>query len=541
MNAMLAAFLLALAGGDGLTIDRAITDRAGGPVAPAASDSEFIRRLTLDLWGRIPTAGEARAFLADKDAKKREKLIDRLLKSPNFARRMEEAFTVMLLERHAGAAVPDKEWRAFLRTSFEKDRPWNEVVGDILSADGRNEKTRGALRFFLDGRKDAHVMTRDVGRLFLGKDLQCAQCHKHPFVKGWRQSDYMGLHAYLYQSKAQTNGKTKKVYLLNQPAKGKLEYQSVFRPEYKKAIGPTLAGGKEIDVPVFKKGEEWEVKPVRGGMPGLAKFRPRDLLARDLATPENRQFVRTSVNRIWFLLMGRGLVHPLDMDHKKNPPSHPELLDALAARFVEDGMSVRRLVRRIVRSAAYQQSSLLPEGVYPATIDPALYKVAVPKPLSAEQMLRSVLVATGALKRVEAERESGEFKLKDYVSGKSAAPPRTFEDTRALFVKIFGNPAGEAEVEFSPSMSHALFLRNERVVLEWLKPREGNLVDRLRKLERPEKIAEELYLGLLARAPEPEESAEVKAFLEKNKDRRDGALGDLAWALLASAEFRFNH
>ncbi len=521
-------------------IDAAIAAKAGGPLAGRSSDAEFLRRVTLDLAGRIPSAAETRAFLASPD---RVKLIDGLLASPDHARRMQEAFTVMWLERRGGETIADREWAEWLRGAFAANLPWDRLVRELLAADGRDPASRPAVKFYLDaGRSDLHRLTTDVGRLFLGRNYLCAQCHDHPSIRDYMQADYMGLYVYVGQGKAVTNPKTKQPLFVDLPAAGKTEFASVFKPGEKKATGPHLPGGKEREVPTFPKGQEF-AEPARDGMPGVPKFRPRALLSEDLVSGENLQFARNSVNRFWFLLMGRGLVHPLDLDHRANPPSHPELLDTLAAEFAAGGFDVRRLLRSIVMSETYHRSGLLPAGVAAREVRPESYRAAIARPLSAEQLARAALEATGNLEALlrAPSPEKGRFVVKDYLSGKSAEPPATLPDALKLFEAIFGNPAGEPEVDFQPSMSHALFLMNDRLILHWLEPRPGNLVDRLLGLEDPGAVADELYLSVLTRPPGAAEKAEVTAHLEKHRDQRGVALANLAWALLASAEFRLNH
>lgn len=571
-------------------IDQWVAKAAKGPLAPRASDEEFLRRVYLDLTGSIPTAAEARAFLAECASERgagslrpgiggkgsgnrlqgsgaggqgpgsgakgamtprpnphsyqsRARLIDRLLASPHYARRMEEALTVALLERRTGNAVPAVEWSRYLRESFAANKPWDQLVRELVAADTSDPRVRPALRFFVDGRQgDPHRMTQDVARLFLGMNLGCAQCHDHPTVNDYKQAHYFGLYAYLGQSKLHKVAKTNETLLAEGAPTGKVEFASVFTPDAKLATGPRLLGGMELAVPTFEKGQEF-AEPPRDGLPGVPKFRARQILAKDLTASANRAFVRTSVNRFWFLMLGRGLVHPLDMDHSGNPPSHPELLDLLTREFATSGLDVKRLLREIALSETYQRSSRAPRGVAVATVPPQSYRLGLLKPLSAEQMAWSVMQATGTLPEVvkAAVPEKSRFIYKDYSNGLLSEPPANLPDTMELFAAVFGNPPGEPEVEFQPSMSHSLFLMNEKLVLRWLEPRGGNLVDRLQKLADPAALAEELYLSVLTRRPTAEESAEVATYLEKHAVRRAQALGELAWALLASAEFRLNH
>lgn len=524
-------------------IDRIVLAQAGGPVAERSTDAEFLRRIRLDFAGTIPTADETRKFLADANPRKRTELIDRLLAAPEYARRMQQAITVMLLERRAGKLVSDSDWNELLRASFAENKPWDRLVRDIVLADGGDDKTHAAVRFFVDGgRNSHHQMTQDVARLFLGMNILCAQCHDHPTIDDYKQSDYFGLFAYLSQSKLHTKSPNKRPYLAETPAKMKIDFQSVFSPEDKQSIGPRLPGGKEVAVLTFEKGQEL-AKPAADGLPAVPKFQPRILLADDLTSPANSRFVRNGVNRFWFLMMSRGLVHPLDLDHSANPPSHPELLDLLAREFVAHKFDVKWLLREIALSDAYQCSSLLPEGVAAKDAPAKSFRVFNTRSLSPEQMAFSLMRATGHLAKLQAAKvpETSEFTVKDYISGKIADPPSNLPDALKVFAAIFGSPPGEPEDEFAPSMGQALFLSNEKLVFGWLKPAAGNLVDRLGKLQTDDAVAEELYLSVLSRTPVKEERLEVAVYLKEHAQRRNEALTELAWALLTSTEFRLNH
>ena len=523
-------------------IDRAIAQKSGGPLAGPASDAEFMRRVYLDLSGTIPTSAEARSFLADKNSAKRQKLVDRLLAGPNYPRRMQEATSVMLLERRVGKNVSENSWNKYLRESFAKNKPWDRLAGEIVSGEGRDERSQPAIKFFVDGgRTDQHQMTRDVARLFLGMDVQCAQCHDHPSIDEYTQADYFGLLAYLTSSKVKKNPKTQLAYFVETPLAGPLDFASVFSPEDKRKTGPRLPGKKEIAVPTFEKGKEID-QPAKDGVPAVPKFRPRTLLSEQLTSAGNERFKRNSVNRFWYLMMGRGLVHPLDLMHKGNPPSHPKLLGQLADRFAKQKFDVKWLLREMALSETYQRSGLLPKGVRAEDAPAERYQAAIAKPLSAEQLTWSLLQATGNLDALmkAAEVKDSKFTFKDYINGRIPLPADIAE-TMLLMTSVFGNPPGEAEVDFAPAVGHSLYLMNEPLLQSWLKPRSGNLVDRLEKLKEPAKVAEELYLSVLTRLPSDEETTEVAEYLKRFEKRRTEALGELAWALLASAEFRLNH
>jgi hypothetical protein len=497
-------------------IDIQIAAQAGGELAPAASDAEFFRRINLDLAGTIPTPEETTAFLADADAAKREKLIDRLLAAPNYGRHLQEAFSAMLLERRAGSGVPNQQWNSFLQEAFNTNRPWNELTRDLLFADD-NDKLQAAKRFLeVDGRaKDPHQKTQDIARLFLGRNMKCAQCHDHPSVANYKQAEYFGLYSYLQ----------------DKPEQAKSEFESVFIPG-KNVTFPRLPGMAEVVMPTFTKEQEAEAKA----------FRPRLLLARDLPTTENDLFKRNSVNRLWFLMFGRGLVNPLDLLHPDNPPSHPDLMTILAEDFGTHKFDIKYFLREIALSQAYQRTSVLPAGVKAADIPTTSYRVYVPKPLSPEQIAWSMMRATGNQAALEAAAvlEKSEFDWYNYLNGKCDTPTN-IPDVLNLFVGIFGNPPGEAEEEFTPSMGHALFLMNERLVLGWLEPKPGNLMERIVKLTEPNDIAEQLSLAINSRPATEDEKKLAANYLQQHADARETAITDLAWAMLTADEFRMNH
>src|SRR5262249_14694321 len=165
-----------------------------------ASDAEFLRRAFLDLAGTLPTAEQARDFLKDLSPDKRARLIDRLLAGPGYARRMQAAFDALLMDRRPDKHVPAAQWQAFLPAALAENTPYDQLVREILSADGTDPKARAAAKFYLDREGEPHLLTRDIGRLFLGMNLQCAQCHDHPLVRHYRQDHYYGVFAFLNRS-----------------------------------------------------------------------------------------------------------------------------------------------------------------------------------------------------------------------------------------------------------------------------------------------------------------------------------------------------
>lgn len=505
-------------------IDALIDAAAKGQAASdSLDDAGFLRRVSLDLTGSIPTAQEARAFLNDTAPGKREKLIGDLLDGVGHARRMEEAVHVMFMERLGD----HPEWAKFLRASFAINKPWDQLAREVLRGSSDDQATRGAAFFYAKRLEnlgqnpvDYPALTRDVGRLFLGIDLRCAQCHDHVFIDDYTQQDFQGLHTF-FQNTALRDAKVPSV--VEKPTTAKTSYMSVFK-KVEKATGPRLPGMGEVEIPAFKKGEEYRTPPdAKKKVPGTPRFSLLEALAERLPTAENPAFARNIVNRLWFTMMGRGLVHPLDQSYAENPASHPELLDLLAGAFVDHEYDGKWLLRELALTRTYQRSGLLPEGTKQAP--PETYLTAIEKRLSAESLLRSMLVATGpADPRASIKKAAAEF-----------------EALKAKFVKAFANEPREPEDEFNPSLRAALFLQNDKAVLDLLTPREDNLVDRLAAQANAVEVAEELYLSILTRRPGAEERAAVADYLARNADRRAVALGHMAWSLLASAEFAVNH
>ena len=486
---------------------------AGQPVAAMSDDAEFLRRVFLDFAGRIPNVTEAREFLQDSAADKREKLIDKLLASDEFPNRMAEQMHVLLMERRG--EHPD--WIAYLRESFKQNKPWDVLAREMISPDPKNEQTR-ASAFFLSKRLEHYgqnaidypILTRDVGRLFLGLDLQCAQCHDHLFIKDYKQADFQGMYVVFLNTALRND--TKFPAVSESLMTKKIEFQSVFNPD-KKTIGPRAPGRDEIAIPAFAKGEEYlEAPDKKSKEPGRPKFSPLEQLAHQITAADNTQFAKSIANRVWFLAMGRGLVHPLDLHHSENPPSHPELLDLLAREMTEHKFDIKWLLRELALTRTYQRSSVLPADAKEPL--PEHFAVALEKPLSAEQLFASVTRAVGT-------------------------PPN--DALKLKFVKAFANPPMEPEGEFAPSLRAALFLMNDADLLKLLDTQPENLLTRLKALASPEAVADELYLSVLSRRPTTAEVAEVSEQFQRAGERRDAVLKQLVWALLASAEFCLNH
>lgn len=524
-------------------IDRLIAFETPGYdalAAPVAPDDEFLRRIHLDLTGTIPTSAEARAFLDDGDPEKRQKLVERLLASPGYARHMERTFDVLLMQRLPQKHVPIPEWEAFLQKSFAENKPWDAIVRELLTNDGSDTANRGAARFYLDREGETNHITRDIGRLFLGVNLECAQCHDHPQIGDYRQEHYYGIAAFYVRSFVMTDKEKRVVFA--EKADGEATFESVFEVRDKTSKGPKSSGmklfeGLTISEPKFDKpADAYLVQPNDKDktIRPVARFSRRQKFAEWVASAENRRFCRTTANRLWALLLGRGIVHPVDLDHNDNPPSHPLLLALLTEEAAARQLDLKSLIREIVLSKTYQRSSRRATGDGAApTAD--RFAVAALKPLTPSQLAWALAQATG---EIEVERAKlGDKATEPALSGAIAKhEPR--------YVRLFGGEPGKTNEAFEATTEQTLFLANDPEIIGLLARKEGNLVDRLLKLPEsdPSAIADELYLSTLTRRPTPEETQETQAYLAgQTGDARIAAVRDLIWALIASAEFRFNH
>ncbi|MFO0822128.1 MAG: DUF1553 domain-containing protein [Gemmataceae bacterium] len=474
--------------------------------APLAADAEFVRRVYLDLTGTIPTADETRKFLADASPGKRATLINSLLNSPGYVRRMVWFLDVTFMERRTDTKVPRAAWEAYLQTAVSANRPYNLLVRDLLSNDGAEPKSRAAAKFFLDREMEPNLVTRDLARIFLGRNLTCAQCHDHPSVNDYKQAEYYGIQAFVGRTFLFPNAKDPAA-VLAEKADGDVTFVSVFDKAKKQyTITPKMPGMKPAPEEKPDKGKEYKVAPAKDVRP-VPTFSRRAMLAAAMTARENPAFARNAVNRIWAMLLGRGLVNAIDWDHSDNPPSHPALLDLLASEFLAHDYDVKWLVRQIALTQTYQRSSEMPASL--TDIPEDRYLVANLKQLSPEQLAFAISQAGG--------QPNGSGAL-------------------GTFRNLFGARPGEPQDAPTATLDQTLFLKYGGTVRSLLAGRAAMLA----KSPTDDAIAEDLFLSVLSRLPTAEEKREVAEALKASKDRNT-TLAELTWALAASAEFRFNH
>jgi hypothetical protein len=487
--------------------------------APPADDAEFHRRVMLDLAGRIPGVAETEAFLADKSADKRHRLIETQLAG----REMPTAWATVL----SGWLMPkegrrDAKFLAYLRNGLARNRSWDRFARDMLVARPAGTEDEHATAF-LRYRKTAladHSIARDVGRAFFGVDLRCAQCHDHPQIKTWTRERFYGLSAFFARSQevAYISPRNEKLTGFAERATGELEYLA---DGGKKIARLMFLDGAVIPEPPLDRNAKPAATPPNAA-PITPPFSRREALAKVALSPKSPYFKRAIVNRIWQRLMGRGLVEPVDMMHDDNAATHPQLLDLLADDFAEHGFDLRRLMAGIMQSETYARSSRwIGPGDPPGE---TFYAVAVLKPLDADQLALSLPLATG------------------HFDGQLGTMTRAAARTRPLNPRVEILKEFESEAaEFEPTATQALFLLNGSYAQTHLIAG-SNLGRTLTELKDDAALARRAYLSILSRLPSAEESALVAGHLrERGEKSRQEACRDLIWALMSGSEFRFNH
>jgi hypothetical protein len=470
-------------------------------VAPSnlCDDAEYLRRVFLDVIGVLPTPAEARAFLADRRADKRSRLVDELLERPEYADYWALQWADLLrVDRQALGRKRSYAYYQWLRQNLSHNRPYDEWVRELVTAEGLLNESAPA-SFYKAVPKPGEA-AGTLAQVFLGVRIACAECHHHPYDR-WDQADYHGMLAY-FSGVAVRPG----------PRGEALAADGVAKVRHPRSGADVLAHALGEKAPA-----------------ALEPGDRRAELATWLTKPDNPYFARNLANRLWAHFLGRGLVEPVDDVRATNPPSNPELLDALAKHLVKNKYNVKALIRAITSSRTYQLSSQPNET---NEKDELNYSRAALKRVPAEVLLDMVCQTTGV-----AERFGGE-----------AAGTRAVQlwDSKAshYFLKTFGRPerlsACACERNAGPSVAQVLHLLNAPEIHAKLTHEGGSVARLVKKLPKDEELVEELYLTFYSRPPTEEERKEAVAYLKKGKNRREAA-EDLAWGLLNSLEFVFNH
>jgi hypothetical protein len=477
------------------------------------TDAEFLRRAYLDLLGIPPTPEEARAFLTDSRGNKRSRLVDDLLERPEYADFWTLKWADLLrMEERALDKKGTQAFHRWIRESIAQNKPLDQFARELVSARGSTYANPPANYYRPD--RDAVSRAEAAAAIFLGTQLKCAQCHNHPFDR-WTQDDYY--------SWASVFGRVDYKVLENhrRDTNDSHEFigeQVVFLSDQNTLTDPRTG---KTPPPRFLG----EVKADHGGDP------LRDLAAW-MTRPQNPFFALAQVNRIWYHLMGRGIVDPVDDFRATNPPSHPALLDALTKDFVEHGYDAKRLIRLIMNSRTYALSSQ-PNATNAE--DAINYSHVVPRRLGAEQALDAQYLACGV-----------EPKLNGYPVGMRAtqvpAPPsgRGAKSAGDAFLGVFGKPprllSCECERSAEPTMPQAFWMISGPEISRLISTPENRIGRIIASKMSTAQAVEELYLAALSRFPTPEESTSMCSYVDRAHDRRS-ALEDVLWAFLNAKEF----
>ena len=477
----------------------------GIPPSPVCDDSTFIRRVTIDLAGRLPTLEETEQFLADADPAKRDRLIDRLLDSPDYADYFANKWSAILRNkrRNPNYMRGTYAFHSWIRDSLYHNKPYDQFVREILAASG--EVGQHPPVVWYREVQTVEQQVEDTAQLFLGLRIQCARCHHHPFEK-WSQRDYYGFAAFFSRVGRKPGFEPDEQRIFHNRGAA-----TAVNPKTGEQLKPTGLGGEPLDVP-----------PERD---------PRQALVDWMAAPDNPFFAASLVNRYWKHLFGRGLVDPEDDMRVTNPASNPELLQALARHFIEQKFDMKALLRTICQSSTYQLSA----EPNPYNLrDKQNFSRYYPKRLTAEVLLDALDSVTGS------------------PSGFSGLPAGTravqIPDTGGIgsyFLTVFGRPEGSSACECERSqeanLAQSLHLLNSQEVQSKLSNGAGTAARLAADAQRPhEDKVRELYLVAFSRPPAADELAIALAHIERHENKQQ-AYEDILWALVNTKEFLFNH
>ena len=484
-------------------------------------DAVYVRRVHLDLVGMIPTAAEAQAFVADKTPDKRVRLIDRLMSRPEFADVWALKWAdVLKVESRTLDEKGMNAFHAWIRDAIARNRPMDAFVRDLISARGSTYHEPESN--FYRANRTATMRGETAAQVFLGTRLQCAQCHNHPFDR-WTQDDYFNWAAVFARVD----------YKIIENKRGDKSDLHEFKGEQVVYLNPKL----DIENP--RIGDPAKPRLLGAAMPKLGKDEDElAATAKWLTSGANPLFAKAQANRIWYHLMGRGLVDPVDDMRLTNPPSHPKLLDKLAEDFVSSGFDLRHLIRTIMQSRTYQLAS---EPNETNGADEINYSHAMPRRLSAEQLVDSLHgglgVAADFYKQPAGTRAS---QIPGPRNGRGSGTSSLDDESPEVFLTQFGRPkrelACECERANDTSMNQAFQFISGPMINKLISRRDNVLGALLKQNTAPEKAVNDLYWTLLTRAPTKEETAQLSGFIAKAADRRV-ALEDIAWSLVNAKEF----
>ncbi len=469
-----------------------------------------MRRVYVDICGTLPTAEEAQKFLADTDPNKRDKLIDQLLDSPEYADYFANKWNLVLRnkKRQADDTEGTYTFYQWIWASLYDNKPYDQFVREILTASGSQSSSPPVIWYREVDQVNEQV--EDTAQLFLGLRIQCARCHHHPFEK-WSQNDYYGFSAFFSRVGRKNLSGTTNARLREKRIFHNEGLATARNPRSGTNLKPTGLGSAPYEI--------------------TADQDPRAYLADWMADPKNPFFAKAMVNRYWKHFFSRGIVEPEDDMRETNPPSNPELLDNLAKSFIDSGFDVKELVRTICRSKTYQLSSL--PNDYNLK-DKQNFSRYYPKRLTAE-------VLYDAFHQVTKTSQS-------YTGQPSGTRAVQLPDPTVgpYFLKVFGQPQGDTACECERSqeanLAQSLHLLNSQEVQSKIASGSGRAAELSKDAKRDhEDRIRELYRWVYSREPVAEEMAIATAHIAKHDKDPKTAYEDILWALVNTKEFLFNH
>lgn len=480
-----------------------------------ADDSEWLRRVSLDIVGHTADVDQLEKFLADKSPDKRAKMIDQLLEDPGYVRNQTTIWTNLLIGRQTPRRVSRSGLQKFLRQAFGKNESWNKVVYELVTAEGHFEEN-GATNFLMSHLNDGAVpATAITAKLFLGIQVQCTQCHNHPF-NDWKQDQFWEFNSFFKQARKiehqKYNPKTGRrdfdyAELVSQNFEGPVYYER--RNGLMQVAFPRF-DGKEVD-------------------PGNETNRRLEL-GKLMTAGEKPLIADAMVNRMWGHFMGVGFTRPVDDMGPHNPASHPALLEKLSREFARSGYDLKQLVRWVCNSEAYNLTSKFNDSNLndnPSAGETPLFSHLYLKSMTGEQLFDSLVVATNAHKAGRSSWEQAEDQRQRWMQ---------------QFVRAFGTDENDESTSFDGTIPQALMMMNGDLMQSALSDSKGGLLSQVltdNKLSTFDKV-KRLYMATVGRIPSKNEFDRANRVLLKAKSATE-AYQDLYWALLNSNEFIFNH
>jgi hypothetical protein len=488
----------------------------GLPPSEIADDNTYLRRVTIDVAGRLPTRAEVQAFASDSNPKKREAVVERLLASDEYADYFAGKWSALLRNKRSDPkdARGNFAFHRWIRDSIAENIPYDQFVREIITASG-DVDTHPPVIWYRQA-KDTTIQMEDTAQLFLGQRLQCAQCHHHPFEK-WSQQDYYGFAAFFSTVSKKPTNRIGEDEIFTKRAEA-----VAVNLRTKQPVKPTGLGAKTL---VLAPDDD-----------------PRQALMDWMTAKENLFFARALVNRYWKHFFNRGIVEPEDDMRDSNPPSNPELLDALAKSFIESGYDLKQLIRTITQSTTYQLSAV--PNAHNA-VDRQNFSRYYPKRLQAEVLLDAVHESLAA---------QSSFEGMPAGTRATALPDNSFNAT-SYFLTVFGRPEGssacECERTQESSLAQSLHLLNSPDIQKNLTADKGRAAVLATDDKRSdESKLVELYQWAVGRAPTPKQVEIGLGHIAKHTSGKSGAelvaakrvaYEDILWALINTKEFLFNH